>query len=71
MSVVYEVIREDGSVVANLSEGEPNFTAFLCFYHLVRGKGQTEVSTFINTEGRNVTVNKYVEPVTALQQNDE
>lgn len=34
---VYEVIREDGSIAVNLSEGERNFIAFLYFYHLVRG----------------------------------
>lgn len=34
---VYEVIREDGSVATNLSEGERNFIAFLYFYHRVRG----------------------------------
>lgn len=34
---VYEVIREDGNVASNLSEGERNFIAFLYFYHLVRG----------------------------------
>ena len=35
---VYEVIREDGSVAENLSEGERNFIAFLYFYHQVRGR---------------------------------
>ena len=34
---VYEVIREDGNVAENLSEGERNFIAFLYFYHIVRG----------------------------------
>ena len=34
---VYEVIREDGNVAENLSEGERNFIAFLYFYHVVRG----------------------------------
>ena len=34
---VYEVIREDGSVAKDLSEGERNFIAFLYFYHVVRG----------------------------------
>ena len=34
---VYEVIREDGAVAENLSEGERNFIAFLYFYHIVRG----------------------------------
>ncbi len=34
---VYEVVRYDGQVAANLSEGERNFIAFLYFYHLVRG----------------------------------
>lgn len=34
---VYEVIRGDGSIAENLSEGERNFIAFLYFYHQVRG----------------------------------
>ncbi len=34
---VYEIIREDGTIVENLSEGERNFIAFLYFYHVVRG----------------------------------
>jgi len=34
---VYEVIRTDGKIADNLSEGERNFIAFLYFYHLVRG----------------------------------
>lgn len=33
----YEVIRDDGKVAVNLSEGERNFIAFLYFYHVVRG----------------------------------
>lgn len=33
----YEVIRQDGTVVERLSEGERNFIAFLYFYYLVRG----------------------------------
>ena len=33
----YEVVRQDGTVASNLSEGERNFIAFLYFYHLVRG----------------------------------
>ena len=40
----YEVIREDGKVAENLSEGERNFIAFLYFYHLVRGS-QTETDS--------------------------
>lgn len=39
---VYEVIREDGSIVENLSEGERNFIAFLYFYHQVRGSMTSE-----------------------------
>ena len=39
---VYEIIREDGSVADNLSEGERNFIAFLYFYHLVRGSKNSE-----------------------------
>ncbi len=34
---VYEVIRPNGSIAENLSEGERNFIAFLYFYNLVRG----------------------------------
>ncbi len=34
---VYEVIRPDGTIADNLSDGERNFIAFLYFYHLVRG----------------------------------
>lgn len=34
---VYEVVRPDGSIAVNLSEGERNFIAFLYFYHLVKG----------------------------------
>lgn len=34
---VYEIVREDGQVAVNLSEGEQNFIAFLYFYHLVHG----------------------------------
>ena len=34
---VYEVIRENGTIAENLSEGERNFIAFLYFYHVVRG----------------------------------
>lgn len=39
---VYEVIREDGSVAENLSEGERNFIAFLYFYHQARGSMSSE-----------------------------
>jgi len=34
---VYEIVRSNGNVADNLSEGERNFIAFLYFYHLVRG----------------------------------
>ena len=34
---VYEVVRLNGNIAENLSEGERNFIAFLYFYHLVRG----------------------------------
>lgn len=34
---VYEVVRPDGSIAENLSEGERNFIAFLYFYHQVKG----------------------------------
>lgn len=39
---VYEVIREDGTIAENLSEGERNFIAFLYFYHQVRGSMNSE-----------------------------
>ena len=39
---VYEIIRENGSVAENLSEGERNFIAFLYFYHQVRGSMTSE-----------------------------
>lgn len=42
MENVYEVIREDGSIAENLSEGERNFIAFLYFYHQVRGSMSSE-----------------------------
>ena len=38
----YEVIRENGEVAENLSEGERNFIAFLYFYHLVRGSRSSD-----------------------------
>lgn len=34
---VYEVVREDGHIAVNLSEGEQNFIAFLYFYQQVHG----------------------------------
>ena len=34
---VYEVVRQNGMVAENLSEGERNFIAFLYFYQLVHG----------------------------------
>lgn len=39
---VYEIIRENGDVAENLSEGERNFIAFLYFYHLVRGSKNSD-----------------------------
>lgn len=39
---VYEIIRENGTVAENLSEGERNFIAFLYFYHRVRGSMNSE-----------------------------
>ncbi len=38
----YEVIREDGTIAENLSEGERSFIAFLYFYHIVRGNQNRE-----------------------------
>ena len=32
----YEVVRHDGSIASNLSEGEQRFLAFLYFYHTVK-----------------------------------
>ncbi len=34
---VYEVVRPNGRIAENLSEGERNFIAFLYFYHQVKG----------------------------------
>lgn len=39
---VYEIVRENGDVAENLSEGERNFIAFLYFYHRVRGSMNSE-----------------------------
>lgn len=39
---VYEVVRPDGSIADNLSEGERNFIAFLYFYHQVKGSESPE-----------------------------
>ena len=39
---VYEIVRENGTVAKNLSEGERNFIAFLYFYHRVRGSMNSE-----------------------------
>lgn len=39
---VYEIVRENGTVAENLSEGERNFIAFLYFYHKVRGSMNSE-----------------------------
>ena len=38
----YEVVRDTGEVVENLSEGERNFIAFLYFYQLVRGSQNSD-----------------------------
>lgn len=40
----YEVIRENGKVAEDLSEGERNFIAFLYFYHVVK-RSLSEVDT--------------------------
>lgn len=39
---VYEVVRPDGSIAENLSEGERNFIAFLYFYHQVKGSESSD-----------------------------
>ena len=38
----YQLVRSDGSVARNLSEGEKNFIAFLYFYHLVTGSDNAD-----------------------------
>lgn len=40
---VYEVVRQDGTVAENLSEGERSFIAFLYFCHQVRGSMRGDV----------------------------
>jgi wobble nucleotide-excising tRNase len=47
----YEVIREDGTLAKNLSEGEKNFIAFLYFYYLVRGNGQVNDAVILQSDG--------------------
>jgi wobble nucleotide-excising tRNase len=42
---IYQVMRDDGTPAANLSEGEKNYIAFLYFYHLVRGSDKPETET--------------------------
>ena len=42
---VYEVLRPDGTIADNLSEGEKNFIAFLYFYHLVHGSDSADGDT--------------------------
>ena len=39
---VYKVVRPDGSLASDLSEGEKNFLAFLYFYCLVQGSSTSE-----------------------------
>ena len=41
---VYEVVRPDGNIAENLSEGERNFIAFLYFYHQVKGSDNPDGS---------------------------
>ena len=41
---VYEVVRPDGAIAENLSEGERNFIAFLYFYHQIRGSDNPDGS---------------------------
>lgn len=43
---VYEVVRPDGAIADNLSEGERNFIAFLYFYHLVKGSKMADGSQY-------------------------
>lgn len=38
----YEIVRENGALAENLSEGERNFLAFLYFYHQVRGSMRSD-----------------------------
>lgn len=41
---VYEIVRPNGSIAENLSEGERNFIAFLYFYHQVKGSETSDGS---------------------------
>ena len=59
---VYEVVRQDGQVAADLSEGERNFIAFLYFYHLVRG-------SHIDTDLRKDKIVVIDDPVSSLDSN--
>jgi len=42
---VYKVVRPDGTIANNLSEGEKNFIAFLYFYYLVQGSESVDGDT--------------------------
>ena len=51
----YQIIREDGSVAKELSEGERNFIAFLYFCNLVHGNGSTvDAQKMVTGNGENV-----------------
>ena len=41
ISNVYRIVRPGGQIADHLSEGERSFLAFLYFYHLVKGFGQS------------------------------
>lgn len=42
---VYKVVRPNGEIANNLSEGEKNFIAFLYFYYLVQGSHSSDGET--------------------------
>lgn len=43
VSGTYEIVREDGCMAGDLSEGERNFIAFLYFYFRIKGSGSSQV----------------------------
>ncbi len=69
----YDVVRENGSVADNLSEGERNFIAFLYFYQTVMGKGvfsklssnedSASLENFVNEKKKIVVID---DPVSSL-----
>lgn len=48
----YQIVREDGTIADELSEGERNFLAFLYFCNLVHGNGSTgDAESIIKADG--------------------